>query len=90
MLLEDVQVIGVGNVALSAPVTKPTSDAIAGSNGQQAPSFLVTVAVTPEQSVRLVHAIQTGKLYAALRGSDVTLDPKSFTNDGTLFTLVLP
>ena len=76
VLLDDVQVIGVGDVALSAPAVQPTGDAVARSNAQQAPSFLVTVAVTPEQSVRLVHGIQTGKLYAALRGSDVTLDPK--------------
>ncbi|MEI2766485.1 MAG: RcpC/CpaB family pilus assembly protein [Dermatophilaceae bacterium] len=92
LLLDDVLVIGIGDTPLAAPVAAPTGDAAAKSNGQQnnVASFLVTVAVTPAQSTRLVHGINTGTLYAALRGSDVKLDPGTSVNDVNLFTLVLP
>jgi pilus assembly protein CpaB len=51
---------------------------------------LVTVAVTPAESTRLVHGINEYKLYAALRGSDVKMDPNAQTNDLSIFKSVLP
>lgn len=92
LLLDDVQVIGIGDTPLAAPAAAPTGDAVARTSGRQdnVASFLVTVAVTPEQSTRLVHGINTGTLYAALRGSDVKLNPNTSVNDVTLFNLVLP
>ncbi|MEI2730525.1 MAG: RcpC/CpaB family pilus assembly protein [Dermatophilaceae bacterium] len=92
LLLADVLVIGVGDTPLAAPVASPTGDAAAKSGAQQSnvASFLVTVAVTPQESTRLVHGINTGTLYAALRGSDVKLDPQTSVNDVNLFNLVLP
>jgi pilus assembly protein CpaB len=45
----------------------------------------VTVAVTPEDAPRLVHAIAAYTLYAGLRGPDVKIDAKSNTNDITVF-----
>jgi pilus assembly protein CpaB len=87
LLLGDVQVIGMGQTALSAP--KPTATEGADET-KTAPSFLVTVAVTPADATRLVHAINEYKLYAALRGSDVKIDPKAQVNDLTIFATVAP
>lgn len=78
VLLGDVLVIGMGDTALSAP-SAPSEDEEAQPQGQ--PSFLVTVAVTPEQSLRLVHEAINGVMYAALRGSDVDVDVKEQVND---------
>ena len=50
----------------------------------------MTVAVTPDQATRLVHGINEYELYAALRGSDVKIDPKAQTNDTNIFGTVLP
>ena len=74
VLLDDVLVIGMGETPLNAPQAS-TSDSGKDADGQSKddnrPGFLVTVAVTPEQSVKLVHSINTYTLYAGLRGSDV-------------------
>jgi len=84
VLLDDVEVIAVGDATtMPAPKPGPTAD------GQQQQAdvvskALVTVAVTPEQAVRLVHAIQTGELYAALRGVDVKVDPKAVVDDNSV------
>ncbi len=90
VLLDDVQVIGVGDAALAAPKQAVAADGSATPAPTTAPSFLVTVAVTPEQATRLIHGINEYKLYAGLRGSDVKVDPKGQTNDLTIFSPVLP
>ncbi len=88
VLMDDVLVIGMGETALAAP--KPTA-----TQGQdqkatsKASSFLVTVAVKPADAPRLIHGINEYTLYAALRGSDVKIDPKSQVNDTTIFASVL-
>ena len=76
VLLDDVLVIGMGETPLNAPPKSSSTeaegeDSDALVNGSSAPSFLVTVAVKPDASVKLVHAITGYTLYAALRGSDV-------------------
>ena len=70
LLLEDVLVIGMGETPLNAPKAT-TAEGEDGAAPATTPGFLVTVAVTPEESVRLVHGINTYVLYAGLRGSDV-------------------
>jgi pilus assembly protein CpaB len=80
VLLSDVLVIGMGDTALAAPAK--TGDA---TQQQNAPSFLVTVAVTPEQAARLIHGISGDALYAALRGSDVKIDAGSQVDDMSIY-----
>lgn len=85
LLLDNVLVIGMGGTALN-PGTQTS-----GQNGQQpapaAPSFLVTVAVTPQESARLIHAINTGDLYAVLRSSDLKMANTPLVTDLNLFDL---
>jgi pilus assembly protein CpaB len=70
VLLDDLLVIAMGQASLTpAPAAE----------GEQAPApaeagALLTVAVTPADAAKLVHGIQTGRLYAALRGSDAKVD----------------
>ncbi|EWT03678.1 pilus assembly protein CpaB [Intrasporangium oryzae NRRL B-24470] len=86
VLLDDVLVIGMGDAALAAPMPQSTDKADANAAQDTTPSFLVTVAVTPSQATRLVHGINEYKLYAALRGSDVKVDPNGQVNDMNIFT----
>jgi pilus assembly protein CpaB len=84
VLLEDVLVIAMGAGTLTP------APAVAGAEPEPAaaaPSFLVTVAVTPTNAARLVHGINTGKLYAALRGSDVKMTGTPRIDDLNLFDL---
>ncbi|MDN5795022.1 MAG: RcpC/CpaB family pilus assembly protein [Intrasporangium sp.] len=91
VLLDDVLVIGMGDSPLSAPSRSQTRDPKEAETASDAPSFLVTVAVKPDQATRLIHGINEYELYAALRGSDVKLDAKAQVNDMTIFkTPVLP
>jgi pilus assembly protein CpaB len=82
VLLDDVLVIAMGQSALN-PGT-PTAGGSNGSNQnaqQNTAGFLVTVAVSPKDAVRLVHGINTGTLYAGLRGADVKMgDVKSVSD----------
>ena len=50
----------------------------------QANGALVTVAASPAQAIALVHAAQTGTLYAGLRGKGVAIDRKAVVNDTTV------
>jgi pilus assembly protein CpaB len=80
VLLDDVLVIAVGSTSLT-PAAIP--------NGQtQAPAAgaLVTVALAPDTATRLVQGIQTGTLYAGLRGTDAKADLGQMVSDSTLFT----
>jgi pilus assembly protein CpaB len=79
VLLDDVLVIAVGSTSLT-----PT----ASSNGQtQAPAAgaLVTVALAPDTATRLVQGIQTGTLYAGLRGTGANADLGQIVSESTLF-----
>lgn len=80
VLLDNVKVIAMGQTSLTP---QPTDTE--GEEAQEAtPSFLVTVEVTPEEAVRLVHGINNYVLYAGLRGSEVKVDPKLAVNDLTM------
>ena len=85
VLLDDVLVIGKGDAALT-PGRTNAAPKEGDEEKQQStqPSFLVTVAVSPADSVKLVHAIQARTLYAGLRGSDVTFDKVPGQSDLTL------
>jgi pilus assembly protein CpaB len=81
VLLDDVLVIAMGDTSLT-PVKSENGES-GGASGNA--GALVTVAVTPADSVRLIHGIQTGQLYAALRGSDAKIDLTTSVSDQTLF-----
>jgi len=79
VLLDDALVIAVGSTSLT-----PTANANANANGQ-ATGALVTVALPPDAAAKLVHGIQTGTLYAGLRGIDTKANLAQIVSDSTLF-----
>ena len=83
VLLDDVLVIAMGEASLTPaqPATGEGDEATA-----PVPGALMTVAVTPADAVRLVHGIQTGSLYAALRGTDAKVDLGKVVSEATLFS----
>jgi pilus assembly protein CpaB len=89
VLLDDVLVIGMGDAALN-PGQAGDTDAKAEDKAAQsgaAPSFLVTVAVTPQNAARLIHGINNGTLYAALRSADLKVGSVPRVDDLNLFDL---
>lgn len=76
VLLDDVLVIAMGSATLT-----PT----AAGQPPAAPGALVTVALPPATAAKLVHGIQTGTLYAGLRGTDTKADMAQIVSDATLF-----
>lgn len=85
VLLEDVLVIGMGDTALTPGQNTTTKKDEATQ--ASAPSFLVTVAVTPKDAARLIHGINNGQLYAALRGADVKMTSVPRVDDLNIFDL---
>jgi pilus assembly protein CpaB len=79
VLLDDALVIAVGSTSLT-----PTANSNTNSQGQ-APASLVTVALAPDAAAKLVHGIQTGTLYAGLRGIGTTTNLAQVITDSTLF-----
>jgi pilus assembly protein CpaB len=80
VLFEDVLVIAIGSTALTP--AQPKGEATAAPNQSGA---LVTLALTPEQAPRLVHALQNGNLYAGLRGSDLKIDTGLVVTEANVF-----
>jgi len=86
ILLDDVLVIGVGQTSLT-PVADANGQTEAEGKAQaSAASALVTVALPPDAAARLVHGIQTGILYAALRGTDTKANLGQIISGSNLFT----
>lgn len=95
VLLPDVEVIAFGDTPLNAPRNDASASEAADKTGTDTNSnadagkgdaaYLVTVAVTPNDSVRLVHAINGYTLYAGLLGSDTKVNPKGEADDGDVF-----
>lgn len=81
VVLSDVPVLRVDG----KPVTS-SSDTGGGlpASGSSGEDLLVTVVVATRDATRLVHAIQTGDLYAGLLGNDTTVSPHATTNDNTV------
>jgi pilus assembly protein CpaB len=84
VLLDDVLVIAMGEASLT-PQSATTPDGEETATAP-VPGALMTVAVTPADAVRLVHGIQTGSLYAALRGTDAKVDLGKVVSEATLFS----
>jgi pilus assembly protein CpaB len=80
VLLDDVLVIAVGTTSLT-----PVADS-EGKTPAASAEALVTVALPPATAGKLVHAIQTGTLYAALRGTDTKANVGQIISDSTLFS----
>lgn len=88
VLLDNIQVIGIGATPLQSGVvaTAPTEDGEdPGAAQGGGASFLVTLAVTPDQATKLVHGINEFTLYAGLRGAEVKVDPKLETTTKNVF-----
>lgn len=87
VLLEDVLVIAMGETALTPG--NATAQQTSGDKGTQAEaaSFLVTVAVPPKDASRLIHGINTGTLYAALRGEELKMTDAPRVDDLNIFDL---
>ncbi|QKE85493.1 RcpC/CpaB family pilus assembly protein [Arthrobacter sp. NEB 688] len=77
VLLDNVKVIAMGDASLTPVNGTEGADAAQASSA----SFLVTLEVTPEQAVRLVHAINGKTLYAGLRGSELKISPTLEADD---------
>jgi pilus assembly protein CpaB len=88
VLLDDVLVIGMGDAALN-PGQSGNLNKEQGKDQAQnsAPSFLVTVAVTPQNAARLIHGINNGTLYAALRSADLKVGGVPRVDDLNIFDL---
>jgi pilus assembly protein CpaB len=78
VLLDDVLVIAVGSTSLTPPANGEAQAPAAGA--------LVTVALPPDTAAKLVHGIQTGTLYAGLRGTDTKANLTQIVSDATLFS----
>jgi pilus assembly protein CpaB len=78
VLLDDVLVIAVGSTSLTPPASGEAPAPAAGA--------LVTVALPPATAAKLVHGIQTGTLYAGLRGTDTKAGLAQIVSDATLFS----
>lgn len=83
VLLPDVQVIGMGNTTNSAPIQPAaTTDGSTQQLQSAGANFLVTVAISPADSVKLVHAINAPyTLYAGLLGEGTKVPPALSTDD---------
>jgi pilus assembly protein CpaB len=79
VLFEDVLVIAIGSTALTP--AQPTGQATAAQQG----GTLVTLALSPDQAPRLVHALQGGSLYAGLRGAEVKINTALVVTDANMF-----
>jgi pilus assembly protein CpaB len=82
VLLPSVEVLGVGDDTLSGSASPQDEQK---SGGQGVASALVTVAVSPVDAQRLVHATQTGTLYAVLLGAGAEVKAGQSVLDTTLF-----
>src|SRR5450631_1313081 len=80
VLLDDALVIAVGSTPLTPSANSAGQGQTAASGAQ-----LVTVALAPTMAAKLVHGIQTGTLYAGLRGTDTNANPGLIVSDSTLF-----
>jgi pilus assembly protein CpaB len=88
VLLDDVLVIAMGDAALQpGATTASTGEEEEKAADPSTVSFLVTVAVTPANAARLIHGINNGTLYAALRSADLKIGTTTRVDDLNLFDL---
>jgi pilus assembly protein CpaB len=84
-----VLVIAMGDAALNPGAPAATADAEGKDKAADSStvSFLVTVAVTPTNAARLIHGINNGTLYAALRSADLKMAATPRVDDLNIFDL---
>lgn len=90
VLLPDTEVIAFGSTPLQTTTSGSASAGKGGSSGASSTSndpatYLVTVAVSPADSIRLVHATNGYTLYAGLLGSGAKVSPNGEVDDGNTF-----
>jgi pilus assembly protein CpaB len=86
VLLPDVLVIAMGASALTpGQVQVDENGQPVQEEQQQQQSFLVTVALDPDDAARLVHGINNFTLYAGLRGDEVDVKQSLSTNNDDVF-----
>ncbi|HWC22244.1 MAG TPA: RcpC/CpaB family pilus assembly protein [Flexivirga sp.] len=90
VLLADVEVIAFGSTPLQNPSADNSSDnadkkSSNDGSSQNDSAYLVTVSVTPNESVKLVHSVNQYTLYAGLLGSGTKVDPQGEIDDGNVF-----
>ena len=85
VLLPDVQVLAVGQTTTKPDSTSSDNDTKDGA-AQTTTVALVTVAVTQAEAEKLIHGVQTGTLYLALKGAQAKVDLGTGTSDRLLFT----
>ncbi|MFC6703970.1 RcpC/CpaB family pilus assembly protein [Flexivirga alba] len=90
VVLADVEVIAFGTKPLQNPSNGNSASNAKGSDStgnsnNNATAYLVTVAVSPTESVRLVHAVNDYTLYAGLLGSGTKVSPSGEADDGNVF-----
>ncbi len=71
ILLDEVTVLGVDQSSNTPP---PTTAAATAAPASGSSGVMLTVAVTPNEAVRLVQGVRSSQLYVALRGTDVKAD----------------
>jgi pilus assembly protein CpaB len=85
VLLDDVLVIAMGEASLT-PTQAATNAGEDSAESAPVRGALMTVAVSPADATRLIHGIQTGNLYAALRGTDPKIDLGKVISEASLFS----
>lgn len=81
VLLDDVLVIAIGTTSLT-----PAAPAVGQPAAPASGGVLVTVALPPDTATKLIQGIQTGILYAGLRGTDTKANLVQIVTNATLFT----
>ncbi|MFL6079480.1 MAG: Flp pilus assembly protein CpaB [Ornithinibacter sp.] len=91
VLLDNVKVIAMGTDPLvGGGQATPDDEEKSTSSDDQEPSFLVTLAVTPQQATTLAHGVSQYDLYAGLRGAEAKVDPRLSTSDLTVMGATTP
>lgn len=76
LLMPDVLVIAMGDSPLAGPAAAPPAEGQSATAAGASGNYLITVAMKPADATQLIQAVNSGRaLYAALKGSDVKLDP---------------
>jgi pilus assembly protein CpaB len=76
--LPDVEVLAMGEESLTSTARPPQNEEEPAQTSNDTPSYLVTVAVTPQDAAKLVHGINQYVLYLGLRGEDARVAEQYF------------
>jgi pilus assembly protein CpaB len=78
-------VVGTPTPSDVTPSPSPTPTKTRSSTNEQQQSYPATLAVSPADAVRLVHAAQTGLIYLALVGAGTSVSPAPAVNYSSLW-----